>query len=187
MKATAVKPAVGGAVLMAAVGTTLPTSADASASSFSDTGYISDDGISRTRDLNTQTVKAWGGDTVLLLEQGKTEKFKFTLIEPTNVLALKLVNGDSNVSGSTLASGISVISNDKERGAHAFVIDMIEAENTLHRICIPNGVVSALGETKYVDGAALGYEVEITAVADNSGNTCYEYFKTASTSSGSGG
>ena len=57
---------------------------------------------------------------------------------------------------------------------------MIESGNTLHRIVIPNGVVTELEEINYVDNDALAYGMTITAIADSAGNTAYEYMKTAS-------
>lgn len=180
---TAAKPGVGGAVYVAPLGTSLPTDATtALAGTYKAVGYNTEDGVTRAVDQDTEVVKAWGGDTVLVLENGKTETFQFSMLDAHSVDALKIYNGDTNVSGSTLASGISVVSNNKERGAHVYVIDMIESGNTLHRIVIPNGVVTELEDITYVDNAAVAYGVTITAVADSSGNSSYDYFKTASVS-----
>ena len=183
MKATAAKPIQGGAVSIGPLSASLPTDATSSATGFSQLGYISEDGVTRTREIDNDVVKAWGGDVVLVLEMGQTEKFKFTLIEPANVNVLKLVNGDDAVTGSDISTGIAVTSNARAKGGHKFIIDMLEAEDTWHRICVPNGVLSSLGDTTYVDNGAVGYEVEITAIADSSGNTAYEYIKTGSTGS----
>ncbi len=177
---TPAKPAVGGGVMSGPLTATLPTSADATATGFTSLGYISDAGVTRSIQKDTQVVKAWGGDTVLVLNNGKTETFKFVMLNGTDPNVLKLVNGDGNVTGSSLASGISAKSNNDADTGHEFVIDMIEAENTLHRICIPKGVVTNIGDVVYVDNAAIGYEVTLTAIADSSGYTCYEYWKTAS-------
>ena len=177
---TAAKPAVGGAISMAALGTTLPTTANESlAAAFAKLGYVSDSGLSRQIELDTETVKAWGGAVVLVLQNSKTETFQFALLDAHSVDALKLVNGDNNVTGTALASGISVTSNSAEHVGHAFVVDMLESGNTLHRIVIPDGIVTNLETITYVDTGAEAYGITITAVADNSGNTCYEYFKTA--------
>lgn len=178
---TAAKPKIGGAISLAPLNTTLPTTADGTlATGFENLGYVSDAGVTRSFDLDTEVIKAWGGDVVLVLDNGKTETFQFALLEATAVIALKLVNGDSNVTGSALASGISVTSNNVQKQGHAFVIDMIESQNTLHRIVIPNGVVTELGDITYVDNEPIQSDVTITAIADSSGNTAYEYFKTAS-------
>ena len=157
MSVTAAKPAVGGAIKMAPLGTTLPTTADGTpATAFAQLGYVSDSGLTRA-----------------------IETFAFALLDAHSVEVLKLVNGDSNVTGTALASGITVNSNNKDQPGHAFVIDMLEAGNTLHRIVIPNGILTSLENITYVDTGAEAYGVTITAVADSAGNTCYEYFKTA--------
>lgn len=180
---TAAKPKVGGAVYRAPLGTTLPSDAStALANTFIAVGYNTEDGVARAVKLDTEVVKAWGGDTVLVLENGKTETFKFSMLDAHSVEALKIYFGDDNVTGSALATGISVKSNNKEKGGNIFVIDMIESGNTLHRIVIPNGVVTELEDITYVDNAAIAYGVTITAIADSSGNTAYDYFKTASVS-----
>ena len=179
---TPAKPAVGGGVMSAPLTATLPTAADSTATGFTSLGYISDAGVTRTIEKDTEVVRAWGGNVVLVLNKSKTEKFKFVMLNGTDPNVLKLVNGDSNVTGSSLASGISAKSNNNSDAGHEFVIDMIEEENTLHRICIPKGVVTNVGDVVYVDNAAIGYEVELTAIADSSGYTCYEYWKTASSS-----
>ena len=179
-KVTAGKPMVGGAVHWAPSGTTLPTNATAAlAAAFVDMGYISEDGVTNSNERETEDIKAWGGDTVLVLDNGKTETYQFTLLDATSILSLKLMHGESNVTGTSLASGISVKSNNSEKEKHAFVVDMIEAENTLHRIVIPKGVVTEIGDITYVDNEPIRGNVTITALADDNGNTAYEYFKTA--------
>lgn len=178
--ATAAKPKVGGAISLAPLNTTLPTTADGTLdAAFKALGYVSDSGLVRSQDMDTNVIKAWGGDVVLVLDNGKTETFQFSMLDVTSVEVLKLANGDGNVTGASLAAGISVKSNNAERVGHAFVVDMIENENTLHRIVIPNGVVTEMDDISYVDNDALAYSVTITAIADSNGNTAYEYLKTA--------
>lgn len=177
---TAAKPAVGGAIYVAPLNTTLPTDATTTlAGTYTSLDYISDAGVTRALEQDTEVIKAWGGDVVLVLENGKTETFQFSMLNAHSVDALKVLNGDDNVTGTTLAGGISVKSNNKERVGHVYVIDMIESGNTLHRIVIPDGVVTEIEDITYVDNEALSYGVTITAIADSAGNTVYEYFKTA--------
>lgn len=178
---TAAKPKIGGAVYRAPSGTTLPTDATtALANTFIAIGYNTEDGVVRAVEQDTETVKAWGGDTVLVLQNSRTETFNFKMLDAHSVEALKIYYGDSNVTGTALATGISVKSNNAEQLGHVYVIDMIESGNTLHRIVIPNGIVTELEDISYVDNAAVAYGVTITAVADSTGNSSYDYFKTAS-------
>ncbi|MBO7670900.1 MAG: phage tail protein [Oscillospiraceae bacterium] len=182
---TPAKPAVGGGVMSGPLTATLPTAADSTATGFTSLGYISDAGVTRSIQKDTTVVKAWGGAVVMILDNGKTETFKFVMLNGTDPNVLKLVNGDGNVTGSSLATGISAKSGSGLDPGHKFVIDMIESENTLHRICIPQGVVTNIGDVVYVDNAAVGYEVTLTAIADSAGFTCYEYWKTAASAAAS--
>ena len=85
----------------------------------------------------------------------------------------------------TLAGGITVKSNTAIRDAHAFVISMLEANDVHHRIVIPSGTVTDIGDIQYVDSKVIGFELTITAAADANGNTAYDYMKTVTSGSGS--
>lgn len=167
-------PAVGGAISVAAAGTTPPTSASASITSFSSLGYVSEDGVVNSNSPSTTDIKAWGGDTVLTTDDGKSDTFQFTLIEALNTDVLKLVYGDSNVSG-TLAAGITIQANNKPQSEHVLVIDMILRGGVLKRIVLPKAAVTAVGDITYQTSGAVGYQTTITAFPDSSGNTHYEY------------
>lgn len=174
------KPKVGGAVYVADTNATLPTAADATLTGFTCLGYCSEDGLVNATEIESDIVKAWGGDTVLTLETSKVDTFQFTLIESLNPDVLKEIYGADNVTGTTLANGIAVSVNSKALTARAWVIDMIMKGNVLKRIVIPAGTITDLGDIEYKDDDAVGYDVTITAVADASGNSHYEYLKTAS-------
>lgn len=176
---TAGKPAVGGAVSRAPLGTTLPTDATtALANTYKSLGYISEDGMTNGTSMTTNEIRAWGGDIVLSSQTGQADTFRCTLIEALNLDVLKAIYGDANVTG-TLADGITVKSNGDEQEAACWVVDMILRNGALKRVTIPNGKITSLEDITYSDSAVVGYGVTITAMPDASGNTHYEYIKAA--------
>ena len=175
------KPNKSGAIFFAPLGTTLPTDADAAKdAAFVALGYVSEDGLTNDNSPESSQIKAWGGDTVLKPFTGKEDTFKFTLIEALNVNALKLVYGDSNVTGD-LTNGISIKSAAEDLDYHSFVIEMV-LNGAIKRIVIPSAKVTEVGDITYADGEAIGYDTTLSAVPDAAGGTHYEYIKAVSSS-----
>lgn len=171
------KPAVGGAVSVGATTATLPTDATTALTGFTKLGYISDAGLVNSSNIEVNSIKAWGGDTVLSALTGKEDNFSCTFIESMNVDVLKEIYGAANVSG-TLSTGISVSVKATDLAARAWVVDMVLTDGTLKRIVIPNGKITEIGDITYTDGEAIGYEVTISATPNSSGISHYEYIKT---------
>lgn len=155
----------------------LPTDATTDLSTkFKALGYVSDDGLTNTNSPDSDTVKAWGGDTVLTIQSEKIDEFQFTLIEALSKDVLSAVYGSGNVTGS-LSAGITVKANSDEPEEAAWVIDMIMREGVLKRIVIPDAKVSEIGDIEYTDEDAVGYELTLQAMPDESGQTHYEYIQ----------
>lgn len=174
---TAGKPLIGGAFYIAPVGTTLPTATTGALNeAFVPLGYVSEDGLTNANSPETDAIKAWGGDTVLTIQNEKADTFSCTFIEALNINVLKMIYGSDNVTGS-LSAGITVKANSAELDEWSIVCDMTLRGGVAKRIVIPQGKVTEIGEISYTDTDAVGYEATITAMPDAQGNTHYEYIK----------
>jgi len=178
------KPGASGVIYRAPAGTTLPTSATATlGTDFKCLGYLSEDGITKSVERESEEIKDMGGTTVLTPQTSFGDKFTFTPIESLNPEVLKMFYGDDAVAGSALSTGYTVSVSAKEPAENVYVMDMLMTNGIRHRICIPKGKITETGEVVYKRDEAIGYEVTVTALPDTSGKTHYEYYQTESTES----
>ena len=172
------KPKVTGAIYRAPKGTSLPTSASAALNgAFVEMGYVSEDGVTNTNSPDTETIKAWGGQTVLVVVNEKSDTFKMKLLESLNSNVLETVYGQANVSVN--GTNISVTANASALDDYAYVIDMLMKGGALKRVVIPVGALSEVGDIIYKDNEAVGYEITLNCLPDSSGNNHYEYITLA--------
>lgn len=170
------KPKTGGAISVAPVGTPLPTDATTDLdAAFRNLGFVSDDGLTNSSSMETEGIKAWGGQTVLTTLTSKDDKYKFTLIEALNVEVLKAVYGSANVSVNDLTGLITIKVNASEPEAFSWVVDMIMTNGALKRIVIPNAKISEVADVVYKDNEPIGYESTLACNPDDQDNTHYEY------------
>lgn len=172
---TLAKPKKGGPIHRAPLGTALPTDAKTELNeAFKCLGYLGEDGLTNANAPKTETIRAWGGDTVATPQTEKPDTMKFKLLEALNVDALKAVYGDGNVSG-TLDTGITIKANSEEQKDCCWVFDMILRDGALKRIVVPCASVTDVGEIVYNDKDPVGYDTTLTAKPDEDGQTHYEY------------
>ena len=171
------KPNVTGGIYRAPIGTTLPTDATTSLSgSFTSLGYIAEGGVTHSFEVDSGEYRAWGGDMVMAYLNSKTHRFAFGMIEVLNPETYKTIHGSANVSG-TLSTGISITADGKDLTEYVYVIELAMRDGAFARIVIPDGKITEMGDVVYSDSDAVSFPVTVTAQADSSGNTYYEYIK----------
>ena len=164
---SAAKPGVGGAIYMAPLGTTLPTTASAPlAEAFESLGYLSDDGLKHNVNMSSQQTKAWGGDVVLSSQTDKNHTYTFSALEALNATVMKAVYGSSNVSGN-LAAGVQVKLNADEGVEHAWVFDEILRNGVLKRTVIARGKITTVAEITDGDSVPIAYGLTLQAMPDD--------------------
>ena len=127
------KPKITGAISVAPLGTTLPTTASEELdTAFEGLGYVSEDGLTNGTNMETESIKAWGGDTVLVTLTSKEDTYKFKLIEILRKSVLEFVYGKDNVSGN-IDDGLVLKVNSNETPEVSIVIDMIMRGGVLKR------------------------------------------------------
>lgn len=171
------KPNISGAVFRAPLGTTLPTDATSALdAAFVALGYVSEDGLSNSNEMDVSAIKAWGGMIVYRSLTELTDEFKLTLIESKNVDVLKAVYGSENVE--TTAGGetkVTIKAEDPEEAV--WVFDLALRGGQAKRIVIPDGAITARDEITYNDSDPIGYGITVSAYPDSDGKTHEEYFE----------
>jgi hypothetical protein len=158
------KPQITGGIYMAPSGTTLPTDASTALSDdYKSLGYVSEDGVKVSTDRSSETIKAWGGDTVATPTTGVTYSMQFTLIEYTSENVLQLVYGKEHVNVGTDGK-FDAYATAEDLEEHVFVIETMDRKGDPLRMIIPNGKLTSNGETSLTDSEVAGYDVTITAL-----------------------
>lgn len=173
------KPLATGGILIAPLGTTLPTNAStAPNASFVSAGYIGEDGVTENNGRSTEKIRAWGGDTVKVAQTEHTLTYTFTFIESLNSDVLKAVYGDSNVTTTapTASTGtLQAVKVTSDVLPHKEYIFEIRDGDAKIRIVVPDGQITEVGETTYSDAAAVAYQVTVECFPDSSGVKAYKY------------
>lgn len=173
------KPAATGGILIAPLGTTLPTNATtAPHASFVTAGYIGEDGVTETDGRSTEKIRAWGGDTVKVVQTEHTLTYTFTFIEALNSDVLKAVYGDSNVTTTAATASTGTLQAVKITGEvlpHKSYIFEVRDGDAKIRIVIPDGQITEVGERTFTDAAVVGHQVTVECFKDANGGKAYQY------------
>lgn len=173
------KPLATGGILIAPLGTVVPTGVTpAPLPAFVGAGYIGEDGVTEGGERSTEKIKAWGGDTVKVVQTDHSLTYSFTFIETLNSGVLKAVYGDANVTTTPASASAGTLHTVKVTGDtlphRSFVFEIKDGDARI-RIVVPNGQITEVGEITYSDSEVIGYEVTVECFADASGVKAFKY------------
>lgn len=162
------------AVYVGDKGATAPTGAtDAPGAAYTELGWMSDDGLTETRDVKSDQKRAWqGGALVRTVRSGDSRKFKFVCWE-TNAATVGLTRPGSSVTTTTGVTHTRVkafVGSD----VRSWVIDQVDG--SIHnRKLVPTGEVIEIGDIKGSNGEIVAYEMTVECYPDSDGTLYEEY------------
>lgn len=161
-----------GAIMKAALGATMPTNARTTLSgTWTDSGYVSESGVTLNISRSTAAIKDWGINNVRIAytDFGVTVNFEFLSFDE---FAAKAMFGDSNVTvtpATSTAGEILLVNVTAEMpDACCWVFNMKDGDRRA-RLAIPNGQITEVGSPTFVKGSANVWPVTITCMDDGNG------------------
>jgi hypothetical protein len=176
LDSTKVRAAVSGAVSVGLTSAAAPTASGSALTGFTDLGYISDAGVTETRERSTNEIRAWqGGALMRLLVTSGNLSYKFIMLE-TKLETVKLFYGTTVTQ--TAPEGTFLINPTSTGGRQSFIVDVVDGAELI-RTYIPQGELGEVGDRVYVNSEAIGYEVTIAAYPDVTLGASAKVFATA--------
>lgn len=162
------RPKAGGAIYFAPAGTALPEDADTALSSaFVNLGYVTEDGVTQSTAEETDIIKAWGPEPVIVAQTDYSETVTYNLMETIRPAVLQYIRGASNVeieadgaiksatTGEPLPHGVIVIDTLQNNGG---------ANARIHRIVYGDcQITDRSGDQTYNNSDPVTFPVTFTA------------------------
>ena len=167
-----------GAIAKAAIGTALPTDATTALNaSFTDSGYVSENGLSLTPTVSTADIRDWSGTLVRRIIQTFDGTLSWEMLQ-TDEESLKVAFGDENVTATAATSAhgnqlaVSLGAELPERAS--WVFSMKDGDHRM-RIVAPDGQITTVGEVSFTSSAAIVWPVTLSCYPDANGKSIYIY------------
>lgn len=134
-------------------------------------GFVTEDGVTESTSRNIEKIRAWGGQTVRVVQQDYETTYRFAFLQFKNIDTLKAVYGKDNVTQNG-AGKIAIKKNAQVLEHRSFCFEM-EDGDTKVRVFIPKGQITEVGDVSYDHRAAITLEVTIEAFPDEDNNNAY--------------
>jgi len=180
-KAIVAKPKVTGGLLVAPLGTPLPTNeTSALNAAFKAVGYVTEDGVTRAESRDTSPIKAWGGDTIVIAQTGVEATLQTTLAEYLNKLTQELIYGAANVAetAATSSAGTKLAITGKlgtPSPKNVWVVEMFSGP-AVGRLVLPIVQITETDDVTYKDDELAAHGVTAGLFPNASGDYFYEYW-----------
>lgn len=161
------------------LGTALPTDAvttlNAGLTSF---GFLGDAGLVETIGRTTETIRAWGGDVIKVVQTEFGATYAFTLVEELSAKTNQEVYGDDNVvttaANATHGNQLAVAIKSAPLPHKVYTFEVADGPAVV-RVVIPDGQITTVGDVSYVDANVIARPVTVTAYPDSEGNCAFKY------------
>jgi hypothetical protein len=161
-------PLATGGILIGDLAAAAPTTAVSALTGFTAAGYIGEDGVTETNERSTDRIRAWGGDTVKVVQTEHNVTYQFTFLETLNADVLKAVYGDDNVTTTAATASTGTLHEVQINAAtlphKSYVFELKDGDAKI-RIYVPDGQITEVGEVTYSDSEVIGYQVTVEAFA----------------------
>ncbi|MGI5222491.1 hypothetical protein [Nocardia sp. CA-290969] len=171
---------VTGGVLVAPLGSTLPTTAAAAYdAAFKALGYVSEDGLESQGERTVEAIKDWNADIIAQLQTEHSARFGLTLYAVWDPDVLKEVFGEDNVTTTAATPTTGTLITVEETGSilpyRSWSFDMAYGGKKL-RLVLPNAKITEVTESAFVSNALAGFQVVVEAFKDDVGVKVYRYY-----------
>ena len=171
---------VTGGILVAPVGTALPTTAAATPNvAFTPLGFVSEDGVEPQGERSVNAIKDWNADDIAQLQTGHSVRFGFTLYAYWDADVLKEVFGEGNVTVTAATPSAGTLITVNETGSvlplRSWIFDMANGDRK-QRIILPNAKITEVSERAFVAGELAGFNVVVDAFKNVDGKKTIRYF-----------
>ena len=186
-------PKEGGAVFVAPLGTTLPTSATEELdSAFVGLGFVTEDGLTIAASEEGDDIKAWGRETVMHSQTSYGKTASLSLLETSRPAVLQFVYGAENVTVNGDGS-MTWVDTGEPLPRQVVVVDTIHNNGSdsprIHRQILGDAqFTDRSGDHVYNNSDPLSFPVVLTAYKFDTGDGKMGYdlnYFAATTSSGS--
>jgi hypothetical protein len=140
---------------------------------FASLGYVSEEGVTQTKGIETETMVAWGGDEVRVMKTSDALSYSLTLIE-TSPAVLAEYFGADNVATVTGVTTVSV--NGTELPRRSYVFELLDGDSAI-RVYLPVAQITNTDDITFVDGEPIGFPITISAYPDEAGNKAYWFLE----------